>query len=117
MQVPDETQHDDTQQKLIQIIAVSKKLPPETISRDTTFEALATFAQYCERPILRETRGPMPAYAVEDDGRLYVYRPEVATPVNRTVADVASSPRFDGIIVISTIFSWPGSRCSKIQTR
>ncbi len=41
MQVPRPTPQDDVQQKLIQIIAVSKKLPPETISRDTTFDALA----------------------------------------------------------------------------
>ncbi len=32
---------EDVQQRLIQMIAVSKKLPPETISRDTTFDALA----------------------------------------------------------------------------
>jgi len=32
---------EDLQQKLIQMIAVSKKLPPETISRETTFESLA----------------------------------------------------------------------------
>ena len=44
-----------------------------------SFESLATLAQYCERPILRETGGQLPAYAVEDDGRLYIYRPE-ATP-------------------------------------
>ena len=40
-----------------------------------------------------------------------------ATPVKRTVALVASSPRRPGIIVISIVFSWAGSRCSKIQTR
>ncbi len=39
------------------------------------FESLAKLAQYCERPILRETRGQASAYAVEDDGRLYTYRP------------------------------------------
>lgn len=36
MQVPD-----DVQQHLIQIIAVSKKVSPETIARDTTFDSLA----------------------------------------------------------------------------
>jgi acyl carrier protein len=36
MQVPD-----DLQQRLIGMIAVSKKLPPETLSRETTFDSLA----------------------------------------------------------------------------
>jgi hypothetical protein len=42
------------------------------------FESLATLARYCERPILRETHGGAQTYAVEDGGRLYVYR---AAPV------------------------------------
>jgi signal peptidase I len=42
------------------------------------FESLATLARYCERPILRETHGGAHTYAVEDGGRLYVYR---AAPV------------------------------------
>ncbi len=39
------------------------------------FESLAVLAQYCERPILRETRGQNLAYAVEDEGRFYLHRP------------------------------------------
>jgi signal peptidase I len=54
-----------------------------------TFEALATLAQYSERPILRETRGPIPAYAVEDDGRLYVYRPDSLSPVSLLAAEAS----------------------------
>jgi signal peptidase I len=42
------------------------------------FESLATLARYCERPILREARGGAQTYAVEDGGRLYVYRPAPA---------------------------------------
>ena len=38
------------------------------------FESLATLARYCERPILREMRDEIQCYAVEDGGRLYVYR-------------------------------------------
>ena len=55
-----------------------------------TFEALATLAQYSERPILRETHGQLPAYAVEDDGRLYVYRPTTVPPMSRLAAAEAS---------------------------
>jgi signal peptidase I len=39
------------------------------------FESLAKLAQYCERPILRDTHEEQLAYAVEDEGRLYVHRP------------------------------------------
>ena len=55
-----------------------------------TFESLAVLAQYCERPILRETSGQQPAYGVEDDGRLYIYRPGTAPSVSRLAAAEAS---------------------------
>jgi acyl carrier protein len=32
---------EDLEQRLIEMIATSKKVPPETISRETTFDALA----------------------------------------------------------------------------
>ena len=54
------------------------------------FECLATLAQYCERPILRESSGQFPAYAVEDEGRLYIYRPGAAPSVSRLAAAEAS---------------------------
>lgn len=60
---------------------------PTTIVPD--FESLATLAQYCERPILRETRGKQLAYAVEDEGRLYVYRP-ADPPVLTRALEVAA---------------------------
>jgi signal peptidase I len=50
------------------------------------FESLATLARYCERPILRQTSEARPAYAVEDDGRLYVYRPTAAPALARLAA-------------------------------
>ena len=49
------------------------------------FESLATLAQYCERPILRETRAAGCVYGVEDDGRLYIYRAKSAPEVSPTV--------------------------------
>jgi signal peptidase I len=42
------------------------------------FDSLAKLAQYCERPILRDTHGQHFVYAVEDEGRLYVHRPAPA---------------------------------------
>jgi hypothetical protein len=44
------------------------------------FDDLVTLAAYCERPILRETRGYAAAYAVDDDGRLYIHRPVTESP-------------------------------------
>ena len=38
------------------------------------FTSLATLAQYCERPILRETGEQQDTYAVQDDGRLFLHR-------------------------------------------
>jgi signal peptidase I len=54
-------------------------------TRIPDFESLATLARYCERPILRESHEEGDAYAVEDGGRLYVYRaaprPAASAPV------------------------------------
>jgi hypothetical protein len=55
------------------------------------FENLAVLAQYCERPILRETRTEPHSYAVEDDGRLYIYRPPTASSTGRLVATIAKA--------------------------
>jgi signal peptidase I len=61
-----------------------------TSARRTTvvpeFEGLAVLARYSRRPILRETRGQSSAYAVEDEGRLYIYRPGAAPAVGRLTA-------------------------------
>ena len=58
------------------------------------FESLATLARYCERPILRETRDGVQSYAVEDGGRLYVYRVSPQRPSEPVVAEhVAPAPR------------------------
>jgi signal peptidase I len=58
-------------------------------TRIPDFESLATLARYCERPILRESRDDGDAFAVEDGGRLYVFRaaprPAVAAPVSEPV--------------------------------
>jgi hypothetical protein len=56
------------------------------------FESLAKLAQYCERPILRETCEQHPAYTVEEEGRLYVHRPmaPLASPAGLTPAAEAS---------------------------
>jgi signal peptidase I len=74
---------------LVDVVSFSDASLPHS-TQVPTFEALATLAQYSERPILRETRGPSPAYAVEDDGRLYVYRPDTAPPVSHLAAAEAS---------------------------
>jgi hypothetical protein len=58
------------------------------------FESLATLARYCERPILRETRDGVQSYAVEDGGRLYVYRVSPQRPSEPVVTErVAPAPR------------------------
>ncbi len=54
------------------------------------FESLAILAEYRQRPILRETLGRSPAYAVEDDGRLFIYRPEAAPAVSHLAGASAS---------------------------
>jgi signal peptidase I len=54
------------------------------------FESLATLARYCERPILRETREGAESYAVEDGGRLYVYRVTRPLPPEPVVAEDAA---------------------------
>ena len=61
--------------------AVAKDAPTEI----PDFESLATLARYCERPILREAAGDAHVYAVEDGGRLYVYRTSALTPAPRAV--------------------------------
>src|SRR3954447_2758677 len=56
-------------------------------TRIPDFESLATLARYCERPILRESREDGDAFAVEDGGRLYVFRgaPRPAVPASVAV--------------------------------
>jgi signal peptidase I len=65
----------------------------ESPSRPATdvpdFESLAILARYCERPILREIRDGRSAYAVEDDGRLYVHRTK-AQPLPTQVVPAAT---------------------------
>jgi signal peptidase I len=65
------------------------------------FESLATLARYCERPILRQTQGGAHIYAVEDGGRLYVYRaapaPEPASVV-RAPDTAAKQPAAGGVL-------------------
>jgi len=62
------------------------------------FESLATLAQYCERPILRQKLGQFPAYAVEDDGRLYVYRPALRPPQPVVASPTAEpAPRIEAL--------------------
>jgi hypothetical protein len=52
---------------------------------------LVALAQYCERPILREPREQPSAYAVDDNGRLYIHRPATAIPSSRLVATAAKA--------------------------
>src|SRR5262249_30617615 len=56
------------------------------------FESLATLARYCERPILRETLGTTQSYAVEDGGRLYVYRVTQPPKLDAAVLEQAAPP-------------------------
>ena len=75
---------------VVDVVSLATNVSDRQSTEIPDFESLATLAQYCERPILRETRGPIPAYAVEDDGRLYVYHAESAPPVSRLAAAEAS---------------------------
>jgi signal peptidase I len=72
---------------VIDVVSFSNgALPAQPSTEVPDFESLATLAQYCERPILRQTGETRAAYAVEDDGRLYVYRPAAVPPVARLAA-------------------------------
>jgi hypothetical protein len=63
------------------VVDVAGLIDGASTSRTTIvpdFESLAKLAQYCERPILRDAHGQHLAYAVEDEGRLYVHKPAPA---------------------------------------
>jgi signal peptidase I len=63
---------------LVDVAALIADTPNSRTTIVPDFESLAKLAQYCERPILRETHEQSVAYAVEDEGRLYVHRPAPA---------------------------------------
>lgn len=63
---------------LVDVAALIADTPNSRTTIVPDFESLAKLAQYCERPILRETHEQYLAYAVEDEGRLYVHRPAPA---------------------------------------
>jgi hypothetical protein len=63
---------------LVDVAALIADTPSSRTTVVPDFESLAKLAQYCERPILRETHDQYLAYAVEDEGRLYVHRPAPA---------------------------------------
>jgi signal peptidase I len=65
---------------VIDVVAVADGASGSRITIVPDFESLAKLAQYCERPILRESHDRYIAYAVEDEGRLYVHRPAPALP-------------------------------------
>jgi signal peptidase I len=65
---------------VVDVVAVADGASGSRITIVPDFESLAKLAQYCERPILRESHERYVAYAVEDEGRLYVHRPAPALP-------------------------------------
>ncbi len=67
---------------IVDVGSLTNATGPEQPTTDVPdFASLATLAQYCERPILCERRGPLSAYAVEDEGRLYIHRPAASPAV------------------------------------
>ena len=64
----------------------SVAMPARASTEVPDFESLARLAQYCERPILRQISETPTAYAIEDDGRLYVYRSSTLPPVAHLAA-------------------------------
>lgn len=77
---------------VVDVVSLTNSSSPARPSTEVPdFESLAALAEYCERPILRETRVQPPAYAVEDNGHLYVYRPATGAPRSLLVASAAKA--------------------------
>jgi signal peptidase I len=72
---------------LVDVAALIADTPNSRTTIVPDFESLAKLAQYCERPVLRESHEQYVAYAVEDEGRLYVHRPAPAL-LDRTAGTI-----------------------------
>lgn len=77
---------------VVDVAAITDGAPSSRTTIVPDFESLAKLAQYCERPILRETHEQQVTYVVEDEGRLYVHRPApvLLSPGTRAAAAEAS---------------------------
>jgi hypothetical protein len=67
---------------LVDVLALEQTLPPGSITTAVAnFESLVALAAQIDRPILREERGDVELFAVEQPPRLYVYRKAVPAAV------------------------------------